>query len=92
MKKFLDPDFAYHLALGKMWAWMGLSLAESDILPFKVQDETVALRQVIQQLEEKYHSVLEEHSISLGTFSSRNIQRERETERQSKGNLCIMFF
>lgn len=66
MKKFLDPDFTYHLALGRMWAWMGLSLANSPILPFEIQDETFALKRFSQVLREKYNPVLSEHGISLG--------------------------
>ena len=65
MKKFLDPDFEYHLALGRMWARMGIALADSLILPFRVHDETVALEIFTRQLEEKYGSYLAEHAISL---------------------------
>lgn len=66
MKKFLDPDFAYHLALGRMWAWMGISLADSVVLPFQVQDETFALKRFTRTLQEKYNGILSEHGISLG--------------------------
>ena len=32
MKNILDPEFRYHLALGRLWALMGIGLADSQVI------------------------------------------------------------
>ena len=66
MKKFLDPTFSHHLALGRMWGWMGIALADAPLLPFAVADETIALRESVRQLELRYGPLLIKQGISLG--------------------------
>ena len=37
MKRFVDPDFRYHVTVAKVWMQLALSLADSIILPFNVR-------------------------------------------------------
>lgn len=67
MKKFLDPDFAYHLAIGRLWGLLGLAIADSPILPFRVDDEATALAEFVDQLRNDYGQLLVQNGVSLGT-------------------------
>lgn len=31
MKNLLDPEFRYHLAIGRLWALMGIGLADAQV-------------------------------------------------------------
>jgi len=65
MKNFIDPDFSHHLALGQLWAYMGIALADKPLLPFVVEEETNALKTAVDTLEAKYGAALAKRSISL---------------------------
>ena len=63
VKRFLDPDFSYHLALGRLWAVLGLSLADSPLLPFRPDHEAETVRNLIDQLEQSYGHVIRDWKI-----------------------------
>ncbi|XP_045115125.1 putative N-acetylated-alpha-linked acidic dipeptidase isoform X2 [Portunus trituberculatus] len=65
MKNLLDPEFLYHLALGRLWALMGLGLADSQILPMDPEDETVMLRKLVSELREDYGDVMQAEGVNL---------------------------
>lgn len=65
MKRHIDPDFSYHLALGQLWGYVGFALADIPLLPFSVEDEAEVLNTVVDDIEAKYGPVLAKHSVSL---------------------------
>ncbi|XP_063880659.1 putative N-acetylated-alpha-linked acidic dipeptidase isoform X1 [Scylla paramamosain] len=65
MKNLLDPEFRYHLALGRLWALMGLGLADSKILPMDPEDETVMLRKLVAGLRQDYGDVMQVEGVTL---------------------------
>ncbi|XP_071530780.1 N-acetylated-alpha-linked acidic dipeptidase 2-like [Panulirus ornatus] len=65
MKNILDPEFGHHLALGRLWALMGVGLADAKILPMDPEDETVMLRRIVHDLKQEYGPTLLEQGISL---------------------------
>ena len=69
MKRHIDPDFSYHLALGQLWGYVGFALADIPLLPFSVEDEAEVLNTVVDDIEAKYGPVLAKHSVSLGLFN-----------------------
>merc|ERR550534_1365004 len=70
MKDFIDPDFTHHLALGRLWAYVGISLAQNQLLPFRVEDEATILQGAVDQLEANFGPVLVKHSVSLAYLRS----------------------
>ena len=66
MKRFLDPDFSHHLALGRMWGWMGVAMADSALLPLDVGGTAKALHLFASELRQKFGTHLNKNSISLG--------------------------
>ncbi|HEY6483364.1 MAG TPA: M28 family metallopeptidase [Steroidobacteraceae bacterium] len=50
-----DPDFAYHLALTRIWGLVTLRLANADVLPFDFAANAAALRVFVGELEQKNH-------------------------------------
>ena len=66
MKKFADPNFAHHLALGRVWAQVGLTLADNVILPFNFTRLAWRLNLCVKDVEKKYHDKLAYKIISLG--------------------------
>ncbi|XP_042204189.1 putative N-acetylated-alpha-linked acidic dipeptidase [Homarus americanus] len=65
VKNILDPEFRYHLAIGRLWALMGIGLADAKILPMDPDDETVMLRKMVADLKAEYGDTLQEKGISL---------------------------
>ena len=48
-----DPQFAYHLALTRIWGVVALRLANSDILPFDFAANGAALQGFVAELERR---------------------------------------
>lgn len=48
--KLMDPTFAYHQAVARMWGEMGRDLADSLLIPFNVADYGNAMAQYIEGL------------------------------------------
>ncbi|CAF0720427.1 unnamed protein product [Adineta steineri] len=51
MKKFIDPEFQAHKALGQFTGVLALILCETPVLPFSVNRYTTALRQTIDSFK-----------------------------------------
>ena len=66
MKKFVDPKFTYHLALGRIWAQVGLTLADSVILSFNFTRLAWRLNLCVENVENAYKEKLAYNIISLG--------------------------
>lgn len=52
VSKYIDPDFAYHSLLAKIWVLVVLELAQEPIIPLKVDDYASALQEEGQKLIE----------------------------------------
>ncbi|XP_065069888.1 putative N-acetylated-alpha-linked acidic dipeptidase [Rhopilema esculentum] len=65
MTSFVDPKFSYHLALGRIWAQMGMTLADSELLPFNFTRLAWKLSRCKDSLETKYGQALKLQGISL---------------------------
>lgn len=57
MKKFVDPEFLAHQAMGRFTGMIALMLAESPVLPLNVTRYTTALRLIISQLTQSNPSI-----------------------------------
>ncbi|CAK8692127.1 unnamed protein product [Clavelina lepadiformis] len=66
VKKFVDPNFAYHQAVGKVWAEVGRRLAESVILPFDCLVWAKDLETKRNELLSTYGQKMVHHGINLG--------------------------
>lgn len=64
--QYLDPDLTYHLALGQLWALVGLRLADDALLPCDVRREAEPLRRGLQELRDHFGALMETRNISLG--------------------------
>lgn len=51
MQRFGDPDWAYHKAMGEIWALMIFELADRPIAPFDLEAYAKAIKQWIDDLE-----------------------------------------
>ncbi|CAL4065883.1 unnamed protein product, partial [Meganyctiphanes norvegica] len=63
--KYLDPDFQYHLAIGRLWVLMALGLVDNKILPMDIRDEVAMHQVLIKTLEGNYGQLMEKNGISL---------------------------
>ncbi|KAF0296232.1 putative N-acetylated-alpha-linked acidic dipeptidase [Amphibalanus amphitrite] len=61
----LDPTFAYHLALGRLWAVVGLLLADRPLLPLDVRDVRKPLRLGLDQLTAAHGDFMKAYNVSL---------------------------
>jgi N-acetylated-alpha-linked acidic dipeptidase len=48
-----DPDFAYHIALTRIWGIVALRLANADVLPFDFAANGAALQNFLSELERR---------------------------------------
>jgi N-acetylated-alpha-linked acidic dipeptidase len=48
-----DPDFAYHVALTRIWGVVALRLANADILPYDFAENGAALQDFLSELEHR---------------------------------------
>jgi N-acetylated-alpha-linked acidic dipeptidase len=46
-----DPDFAYHIAVTRIWGLTTLRLANADVLPFDFEFNAAALQKFLEELE-----------------------------------------
>ena len=67
MTKWVDPDFRYHLTVGKMWLQLGLLLADSLVIPFNLSRAAAKLDGYAKKFAKDYKSTLDKQSISCGT-------------------------
>jgi len=65
VKKFVDPDFTYHLAVSQVWGEAARKLADSQILPFDFQQYAKDLEEKRKTLVENYGVRMEKHNIDL---------------------------
>nr|QZX63209.1 2 N-acetylated-alpha-linked acidic dipeptidase 2-like protein 2 [Halisarca dujardinii] len=65
MKKFIDSDFTYHLAIGQLWLRAALVMATSPILPFGVIEYGDKLSELASSLNETFYDTLVQKNISL---------------------------
>ena len=91
MKRHIDPDFSYHLALGQLWGYVGFALADIPLLPFSVEDEAEVLKTVVDDIQAKYGPVLAKHSVSLGLFNPFQRPFQQPIELVSIPLSCSLF-
>jgi N-acetylated-alpha-linked acidic dipeptidase len=65
MKKYVDFDFTYHLAIGKLWLRAALHLATTPIIPFGVVEYGYHLHKMAMSLNESNYDILMKENISL---------------------------
>lgn len=66
MSKFVDPEYKYHLTIGKLWMGQALRFVDADIIPFDLQAYMKQVKEYFDRFEKKYRTMLEPRSISLG--------------------------
>ena len=66
LSKYVDPDFRYHLTVGKMWIKLGLLLADSLILPFNLSRAANKLNYYAKKFADDHKSILQPQGISSG--------------------------
>ena len=54
----IDPDFAYHLTVGKVWGKVAFLLATSPVLPFDPRGYSIALSDNLSGLKNQYETDL----------------------------------
>lgn len=57
-----------HQAVGQTWAELARNLADSLIIPFKVQDYAKKLQQLIKQLEDDFGQLMKRNGIEFGNY------------------------
>ncbi|XP_005351841.1 N-acetylated-alpha-linked acidic dipeptidase-like protein [Microtus ochrogaster] len=65
VKKFLDPDFSSHQAVGRTAASVLLRLSDSLFLPLHVSDYSETLHSFLNAAQRDLGTLLEQHGISL---------------------------
>ncbi|XP_057304866.1 N-acetylated-alpha-linked acidic dipeptidase 2-like [Hydractinia symbiolongicarpus] len=65
MSKFVDPEYKYHLTIGKLWMGQALRFADADIIPFDLQAYMEQVKEYFDRFEKKYRTMLKPRSISL---------------------------
>lgn len=87
MKKFGDPDFAWHKALAQVWALMILEIADHPVLPFDLRAFADAVRgEYIDGLLEYAESTFQAHGGKRGKLKEKT-GFDLEPLRQSAGFL-----
>lgn len=66
MSKYVDPDFRYHLTVGKMWLKLGLLLADSQILPFNLSRAATKVKYYADKFAKDYNPYLARQGLSAG--------------------------
>ena len=61
---FVDPDFRYHLTIGKIWIKLGLLLADSLILPFNLSRAADNLEYYVNKFAKDHKKILSPQNIS----------------------------
>ena len=69
MEKYVDPDFRYHLTVGKMWLKLGLLLADSLVLPFNLSRAAANVKYYALKFQKDHKKYLNPHGIYSGMFS-----------------------
>eukprot|EP00794_Sanderia_malayensis_P015765 gene15765-17356_t len=64
MTKFVDPDYRYHLTTGKMWASLGLILADSLVLPFNLSRAADKVSYYASKFDKDHKQYLSPQNIS----------------------------
>ncbi|XP_064646378.1 N-acetylated-alpha-linked acidic dipeptidase 2-like [Lineus longissimus] len=70
MKKFIDSDFQYHLAVSRSWGEMARNLADSLILPLNFRDYATELEGYFNDFSKAYKDLLDSQKIKLDEFKS----------------------
>ena len=68
MKNIVDPEFQYHIALGRLWGLMSIGLADNVILPMNAEDETLIHKKILLETKQSYWKLIERNNISLGNY------------------------
>nr|XP_022329273.1 N-acetylated-alpha-linked acidic dipeptidase 2-like [Crassostrea virginica] len=63
--EIMDRGFKRHQAVGQTWAELARNLADSLIIPFKVQDYAKKLQQLIKQLEDDFGQLMKSNGIEF---------------------------
>ena len=66
MTEFVDPDYRYHLTVGKMWLKLGLLLADSLILPFNLPRAAAKVDHYAKKFDKDHRKYLQPQGISCG--------------------------
>ena len=74
VKKFVDPHFATHLAIGQVWASAAFLLAHTPIVPINCLDYATALRRGALDIKKTYEDDLTQKGISLGEWDKFRLQ------------------
>lgn len=69
MSRYVDPDFRYHLTVGKMWIKLGLLLADSHILPFNLSRSAAKLKSYADKFASDYKPYLDKQKISTSIIA-----------------------
>lgn len=65
MARFVDPDFRYHLVLGRLCLSHVLILLDSELVPFNLKRYVARMKSNFQQLGKDFHSKFTSYNISL---------------------------
>ena len=78
MKKFGDPDFAYHKVMGEVWALLILEMADRPVLPFDMEAYASAVTRYVADLETHAQPAGVLHTLDLSPLSdaARTLEEE----------------
>ncbi len=66
MSTWIDPDYKYHLAVARMWAKMGLRLADSTVVPFNLNRYAKKILEYARFFKKTHKPLTDPHGISYG--------------------------
>ena len=61
---YVDPDFRYHLTIGKIWIKLSLLLADSLVLPFNLSRAAGKLEHYVNKFAKDHKKILSPQNIS----------------------------
>ena len=70
IETWVDPKFKYHLAVARMWAKIGLKLADDVILPFNLHRYAKKILEFAKYFKKTNAEITDPHNIDYGKSQS----------------------
>lgn len=75
--------FQCHRASGQVWAEVARNLADSLVIPFKIQDYANKLRDGVEELDRNLGSLMRRNGIQTGNEHHYEIKNKSHSERRT---------
>lgn len=73
----MDPQFAYSLSIGQLWAEAARYMSDSLLLPLSVQNYATSLGGLVRALDERYGPLMARNNVSLDELSAASAEFSR---------------